>query len=183
MVSNYQIDQKSIDKVRGMLTAGNNEVVGTIRKCKRDRTFSIMPFKQQGKQTSHAISFPLKRYRIMFHTHPNSCRRNIDRKCSFDPPSAQDIVQMIEQYTQYGTPISVVFTVNGTYIIYFKTGSVCNQCKQIPDKITKLQNRLPPGPRFNSEYKKLFKCNCKSNKARCITLVHIKNIERTIIVD
>lgn len=169
------ISKASVSRLVQLMRPGSPECVGTIR-FNANGTFDICKFTSSKTSAgSHTIRFPLKRYATMFHTHPNACRKKVDSGCSYDPPSATDIRQMTVQNEQYGTATSVVFTVNGTYVVYFRSSKCCASCHGLPQQIQRLQKRFPPGKRYNSEFKRLFRTS------KCMDLAYYATVASTAV--
>ncbi len=151
-----RIARESLTRLDRYLSPGRHEYAGTIRFL--PKTFTIVPECKADSDKTSVHRFPLRRNSVVFHTHPN--------RTAYAPPSADDIVQMAKQYKSHNIAVTVVFTASdGAYVLYLddadNDGSRCCWCAACVDSlvagIERLQKRFPPGKRYNSAYRTMFR--------------------------
>jgi len=132
----------------GIFVPNQNNTAWLLRKIPHKRRTQYSVHFDKSRKNSH-----------LFHTHPTTCDSLL--KCAYDPPSRNDLVQMMSM--SQTTSVSVVFSKKGIFVVRFKN-KACAGCKRdIPKQISALQKKILPGNNYNKTFVRLINGSCCIN--------------------
>ena len=151
-----KIDPSEYSKVQALLKR-NHETVGILTPNQSNNAWLLKPI-QHTSRSNNKVTFRKDNVKThVFHTHITACTSST--QCAYDPPSVTDIRQMMIMSRR--TPISVVFSQNGVFVVKFLQEQACAQCKKsIPQGILALQKKMLPSKNYNSIFVRMVNKSC-----------------------
>ena len=164
-----KLDPREYKRIAALLKR-RTETAGTLVPNTAHTAWIVKPMKQ-ARSLSKAVTFQMDAsMQRVFHTHVTACATAA--QCAYDPPSVKDIQTMIRMCRT--TPVSVVFSKQGTFVMRFPQKKTCARCtRTLANRVLALQQQMLPGMDYNRAFVQTINQSCC---VRCRMYMRLRDV-------